>query len=169
MTPDDLLTVQRSWTQLRLRRTRLVAALTCLFAAVDTPPIPPSTRAAWLYGAVDGLVGLLAAPSRLATQARSIGASWPDPLTAPSFAVDGRAWLAAAAECLPDWSDRTGAAWKEAWFLLSDVLATEALSPFAGHPRPSPDQLAAETSTTTTRRNGVNRSGPPDEAIPDTE
>ena len=100
MTPDDLLTVQRSWTQLRPRRAQLVAALTCLFAAVDTSPIPPETRAAWLYGAVDGLVALLAAPSRLASQARSIGTSWPDPLTAPSFAVDGRAWLLAAAECL---------------------------------------------------------------------
>jgi hypothetical protein len=169
MTPDDLLTVQRSWAQLRRRRGQLVAALTDLFVAVDTSAIPPSIHAAWLCDAVDELVGLLATPSRLATQARTLGASWPDPRTAPSFAVEGRAWMAAAAECISDWSDQTATAWKEAWFLLSDVLATEALSPFAGHPRPSPGPSADEPSTTTTRRNGVNRSGLPDEAIPDTE
>ena len=130
MTPDDLLTVQRSWTQLRRRRAELVVALAHRFAAVTGSPIPPSVHATWLCAAVDELVGLLGAPSRLAAQARRLGATWPDPQSAPSFAVEGRAWLAAADECLADWTDETAAAWREAWFLLSDVLATEALSPF---------------------------------------
>ena len=52
-------------------------------------------------------------------------------LTAPSFAVEGAAWLAAAADCCPAWCDADAAAWRQAWLLLSDVLAVEALSPFA--------------------------------------
>jgi len=134
VTPDDLRTVQRSWAQLRLGRAQLVGVLTDRFALVASP-IPPEIHAAWLVDAVDELVGLLAAPSQLATQARRLGATWPDPLTAPSFGVEGQAWLAAADECLGDWSERTAEAWKEAWFLLSDVLATEALSPFVDQPR----------------------------------
>src|SRR4051794_35064471 len=130
MTAIDLLLVKRSWAQLRRRRPQLIAALVARFTAVDRSTIPPATRAVWLYDAVEALVGLVAAPSALAVQARRLGATWPDPLTAPSYHVDGRAWLAAAAECLTDWGEDTALAWKEAWFLLADVLATEALSPF---------------------------------------
>jgi hypothetical protein len=136
VTPDDLLFVQRSWARLRAQRVALVAALARRFGAVDGSPIAASDHAEWLYGAVDELVDLLATPSRLAGHARAVGATWPDPCTAPSFEVEGRAWLAAADECLPVWSDRTAAAWKEAWFLLSDVLAAEALSPFGDRSRP---------------------------------
>ena len=103
VTPDYLRTVQRSWAQLRVGRAQLVGVLTHRFALVASP-IPPRVHAAWLVDAVDELVGVLAAPSRLETQARRLGATWPDPLTAPSFRVEGQAWLAAADECLGDWS-----------------------------------------------------------------
>ena len=143
MTPDELVTVQRTWAGLERRRSGLHEALTRRFATASPTATPPSDRADWLLDAADALVGLLAAPSRLATQARALGATWPDPCTAPSFAVEGQAWLDAAGECLPTWSSEAADAWRQAWLLLSDVLAIEALSPFGdrpvAEPLPSPD------------------------------
>ena len=66
----------------------------------------------------------------VADRARGLLASWPDPATSPSYAVDGRAWMAAAGECLPTWSAEVEASWKQGWLLLSEVLAAETLSPF---------------------------------------
>ena len=142
MTPEDVRTVQRSWSALRARRPALLASLTCLLGDVapseGTPSdVAASVKATWLVGAVDDLVGLLPAPSRLARAARALGRTWPDSLTAPSFAVEGRAWMAAAGACLPTWSESTESAWRQAWFLLSDVLAAEILSPFTDGPQPS--------------------------------
>jgi hypothetical protein len=134
MSPDDLSAVQRSWSELRLRRDPLVAALTRRFEAAPTSSLAASVRAAWLLDAVEELVGLLSAPSRLAERARVLGETWPDPLIAPSFTIEGRAWMGAACECLPTWSDRIESAWRQAWLLLSDVLAAESLSPFADDP-----------------------------------
>jgi hypothetical protein len=136
MTPDDLRIVERTWSELRRRRDPLLAGLTRRFEAAAPAPIPPAVRASWLVGAVEELVGLLSAPSRLAARARRLGETWPDPLAAPSFGVDGHAWMAAAGACLPNWSERTEAAWRQAWHLLSDVLVTETLSPFPGEGRP---------------------------------
>jgi len=130
MTPDDLVTVERSWAELRARRDPLLAALTRRFEAAVGSPTAARLRAAWMLCAVEELVGLLTAPSRLAVRARGIGESWPDPKTAPCFGVEGRAWMGAARDCLPTWTDRAEAAWCQAWLLLSDVLAAEALSPF---------------------------------------
>jgi hypothetical protein len=134
VTPEDLRTVHRSWSQLQPRANALLDDLTRRFEAAGPSAIVPARRARWLYAAVDELADLLAVPSRLADRARSIGATWPDPLTAPSFATEGRAWLAAADACLPSWSEDTADAWKQAWLLLSDVLAAEALSPFIEMP-----------------------------------
>ncbi len=135
MSPDDLTTVQRSWSELRRGRDPLLAALTRCFEAAPISSLPADVRAAWLLDAVEELVGLLSAPSRLAERARVLGETWPDPLIAPSFAIEGRAWMGAACECLPTWSDRTEVAWRQAWLLLSDVLAAESLSPFADDPQ----------------------------------
>jgi hypothetical protein len=118
-----------------LLRAPLLTALTLRFDAVEHSMVEAGRRAKWLLDAVEELVGLLATPSRLADHARSLGQTWPDPLTAPSFSVEGRAWLDAASECLPTWSSTTEAAWRQAWLLLSDVLAVEALSPFTARPR----------------------------------
>jgi hypothetical protein len=140
VTLDDLHAVQRSWAQLRRQRSALRTALTGRFEANGAAPAEAEFRARWLLSAVQELVGLLSAPSCLAVRARDLGETWPDPLNAPSFAIDGRAWLAAADECLPTWSEATADAWRQAWLLLSDVLAAEALSPFAdGPPPPAPE------------------------------
>ena len=136
MTPEDLTAVQRSWAQLSLLIAPLHAELTRRFEAAEPSAIPAATRAEWLLSAVGELVGLLAAPSRLADRACVLGETWPDPCTAPSFAVEGRAWLGAARRCLPTWSPATEAAWRQAWLLLSDVLAAETLSPFTDDPAP---------------------------------
>ena len=93
--------------------------------------VPADERAEWLLYAVSVLVDLLPVPSQLAGRARTLGQTWPDPLVAPSFANEGRAWLGAAAECQPSWSPTVEHAWRQAWLLLSDVLAAESLSPFA--------------------------------------
>ena len=139
MTPEDVAAVQRSWAELCRRRPALDDALARQFERIELPErpelpehctIPAAERAEWLLRAVAELVDLLQAPSRLADRARALGESWPDPCIAPSFATEGRAWLAAAAECQPSWSPIVETAWRQAWLLLSDVLAAEALSPF---------------------------------------
>ena len=142
MTPEDLDIVEQSWSALRGRRAAILLALTRRFDATApfdaTVPssIEAAHRAEWLFCAVEELVELLSVPSRLADRARDLGETWPDPLTAPSYAVEGRAWMGAAGDCLATWSDRTAAAWRHAWLLLSEVLAAETLSPFADCPPP---------------------------------
>ena len=135
MTPEDLSAVQRSWIEFLRVREPLLDALTRRFDPVAPTPIHAAARAEWLLSAVEDLVGLLSAPSRLAARARDLGATWPDPLTAPSFGIEGRAWMHAADECLAIWSPELEASWRQAWMLLSDVLAAETLSPFADDPR----------------------------------
>ena len=59
--------------------------------------------------------------------------TWPDGGPSPSFRVDGQAWIAAATACDPRWTAGTEQAWRQAWLLLSEVLAEDALSPFSVH------------------------------------
>lgn len=134
MTPEDLSTVQGSWAEFRRLRDPMLAALSARFGAVSASPTAAAQRASWLFCAVDELVGLLSAPSLLAERARDVGEAWPKSLTAPSFAIEGRAWMAAAGECLASWSEATEASWRQAWLLLSEVLAAETLAPFADEP-----------------------------------
>jgi hypothetical protein len=141
MTPDDVSTVQRSWAELRRQDELLRGELTRRLAACDGCTSDPDVRAAWLYEAIGALVELLAAPTSLAERACELGKAWPDPLTAPSFMVDGRAWLQAARSCTA-WSDRIEAAWRQAWLLLSDALAEETLSPFSDGWQPRRQPLA---------------------------
>jgi hypothetical protein len=133
MTPDDVATVQRSWGQLRGERVRLVEVLTHRLEDAAVAADVAGARASWIVDAADELVGLLSSPSRLGGRVRTLADTWPDPLVAPSLAVDGAAWLLAAAECSPEWWPSTERAWRHAWLLLADVLASEALSPFT-HP-----------------------------------
>jgi hypothetical protein len=139
MTPGDVRTVHRSWSELHGRRAALLTALTRRFECGGLTDVAAALRAIWLFDAVHELVSLLPVPSQLADRARDIGQRWPDPLTAPSFAIDGRAWMASAAECTASWTDATDAAWRQAWLLLSDVLAAETLSPFVDAHRPDDD------------------------------
>ena len=132
MTPDDVCTVQQSWVELRRVQASLITELIRHYDAAASPSsLLPDLRAAWLCVAVDELVDLLPAPSALAARARVLIESWPEPLSAPCFAVDGTAFMAAAAECAARWSSTTESAWRQAWLLLADELAAEALSPFA--------------------------------------
>jgi hypothetical protein len=89
-----------------------------------------AARALWLVDAVDVLANLLREPSALAGQARQLACSWTNPCVAPNPDVDGKAWIAAAASCAPEWSPAIERAWRQAWYLLADVLAAETLSPF---------------------------------------
>lgn len=134
MSPEDVAVVGRSWAELRLRRDDLVDQLTASFRAV-VPADAAHARARWLTDAVTELVGLLAAPSQLGLRARRLAEAWPDPCSAPSFRIDGQAWMCAAREVSPAWTVRAERAWRQAWLLLSDVLAEESLSPFADPPR----------------------------------
>lgn len=132
MTPDDVCIVQQSWAELRCLQAALIVELTKRYGAAASPgALLPELRAAWLCVAVDELVGLLPAPSALAARARVLVESWPEPLSAPCFAVDGTAFMAAAATCARRWTAATESAWRQAWLLLADELAAEALSPFA--------------------------------------
>ena len=130
MSPDDLAVVERSWDELRCKRDALVVRLTRSYAGVG-PACPAEARAGWLCDAVAELVGLLSAPSQLERRARHLAETWPDPGCAPSYRVDGVAWMHAAGEVCPTWTSGSERAWRQAWLLLSDVLAEESLSPFA--------------------------------------
>ena len=131
MTPDDVVVVDRSWAQLQHRRDDLVDRLAAAFSVVR-PPGTARRRACWLVDSVAELVDLLTAPSMLGRRARKLFATWPDPGSSPSFRVDGQAWISAARDISPAWTLSAEQAWRHAWLLLSDVLAEEALSPFAG-------------------------------------
>jgi hypothetical protein len=135
VTPDDVVFVGRSWDELALRRDDLVDRLTASFSAVSRPDTARE-RACWLVDAVAELVDLLSAPSQLGQRARQLFATWPDPGSSPSFRVDGHAWIDAARDVGPTWTSNAEGAWRHAWLLLSDVLAEESLSPFAGAPDP---------------------------------
>ncbi len=133
MSPDDLAIVDRSWAELASRRELLVASLAVAIPGCDLSQ--PDGRARWLIDSVTELVGLLRAPSELAAAARRRAAMFPCQGSAPTFRVDGRAFLRAAASSIgPSWSPREDRAWRQAWLLLADVLAEQSLSPFADPP-----------------------------------
>jgi hypothetical protein len=138
MTPDDLSTVRRSWTELGRRRPEMAVELCRRFESGGLGPVPARHRTQWLLDAVEELVDLLPAPSALASHACDLGKTWPDPESAPSFGCEGQAWMSAAGVCCPAWDEQTEAAWRQAWLLLSDVLAAESLSPFTDGNRPAP-------------------------------
>jgi hypothetical protein len=116
----------------------MAAELCRRFEASGLGQVPARHRTHWLLDAVEELVDLLPAPSRLASHACDLGKTWPDPDSAPCFDVEGQVWMSAAATCHPGWDDATEAAWRQAWLLLSDVLAAETLSPFTDGNRPAP-------------------------------
>ena len=147
MTPDDLAVVGHSWAELRLRGDDLVDRLAGSFCVV-APPDAARQRARWLFDAVEELVDLLTAPSQLGARAQQLFATWPDPCSSPSFRVDGQAWIDAARDVGQAWSDSDERAWRHAWLLLSDVLAEESLSPFAGPPRRGRAVMTASTTIT---------------------
>jgi hypothetical protein len=131
MTPQDLRTVQTSWPALLGCREELLASLARHLGDLAPTPIIAADRSCWLFRAVEELVELLPEPSRLESSARHLAETWPDKLIAPCFAVDGKAWMRASGECIDTWSPDVEAAWRQAWLLLSEVLAAETLSPFA--------------------------------------
>ena len=131
MSPDDVRTVQRSWVVLHRRREPMLLALTRRFASHPVAAAGGADRAQWLFDAVAALVGLLSSPSQLEARACQVGALWPISGSHPSFAVEGCAWMASAAECSPAWTPAIDRAWRQAWMLLSDVLAAETLAPFS--------------------------------------
>ena len=123
--------MQVSWSDFVVHRDDVVDALARQFRELAPSSVAAAVRACWLFAAVEELVELLPAPSRLELHARDLGASWPDPSSSPTYAIEGRAWMAAGAACIGGWSPGVERAWRQAWLLLSDVLAAETLSPFS--------------------------------------
>ncbi|MGZ4724908.1 MAG: hypothetical protein ACXV8L_11940, partial [Ilumatobacteraceae bacterium] len=93
-----------SWAELQLRREALADRLAASYDAV-LPRDIAEQRARWLVAAVAELVGLLTAPSQLAARARDVAATVPQPTSAPTFVLDGNAWMNAAHEVSAGWSD----------------------------------------------------------------
>ena len=131
MCPEDLAAVVESWTELQFRREALIDRLAASYRVVLSPQTA-AQRACWLVDAVAELVCLLTAPSQLAARARDVAATFPQPSAAPTFVLDGHAWMIAARQVSGYWSDCLEGSWRHAWLLLSEVLANESLSPFAG-------------------------------------
>jgi hypothetical protein len=130
VSPEELVAIDRSWADLCHRQTALVEHLESSFRDVD-PTELAAARARWLVDAVAELVCLLPAPSLLGARARRLAECWPVAGTAPSFLIEGRAWMSAARAVAAEWTEDIERAWRHAWFLLSAVVAEEALSPFA--------------------------------------
>ena len=120
-----------SWAELQLRRQELTDRLAASYDAV-LPRHVAEQRARWLVDAVAVLVGLLTSPSQLAARARDVAEAVPQPSSAPTFVLDGNAWMIAAHDVSAGWSDCLERSWRQAWLLLSEALANESLSPFAG-------------------------------------
>jgi hypothetical protein len=131
MSPEDLAVVTESWEGIQGRRNDLADRLVVSYGTI-CPPEAAELRAHWLVDAVAELVDLLTAPSQLALRARELAQTLPCPGTTPTFLLDGNAWMSAARDISPTWSGDSEHAWRQAWLLLSDVLAIEALSPFTG-------------------------------------
>jgi len=130
MTPDDVALVRQSWRRLRVDGEALQARIAHHLMAESMPVAVATRRAEWLVRAMDHLVHLLPAPSRLSSAAHAECESCPDTDTAPCSLADGRAWVGALRD-LPGWSPADEHAWQQAWVLLADVLAAETLSPFS--------------------------------------
>jgi len=131
MTPDDLLLVRRSWTQLRRRRRLFLERLEAVLGRCGEPA-SAGASACRLVEAADELLDSLATPSDLAGRARVLAAAWPSTTPLPRLGVEGLAWRQAAADVCPSWSPADDAAWHRAWLLLADILAEDALAPFDG-------------------------------------
>jgi hypothetical protein len=131
MSPEELASVCESWTELQHRRPEIVTSLGEMYGAVMSEAVA-ADRARWLVDAVSELVTLLTAPSQLGDRARELAQCLPGAETAPTFVLDGSAWMIAARDACSTWTDASEHAWRQAWLLLSDVLANESLSPFAG-------------------------------------
>jgi hypothetical protein len=134
--PEDIATVERSVAELCRQGPALHDHLEASFRAASATG-DAAHRARWLVNAVAELAALLAVPSRLEVCARGIAQTVPEGGPAPTFGVEGRAWMQAARDLCPNWSESTEAAWHHAWLLLSNVLDNESLSPFADPPRPA--------------------------------
>ena len=89
MRPEDITAVERSWIQLRRCQSAMLTGLAGRFEPLSSSDAAAALRAQWLVDATEALVGLLAVPSQLSDRARALGETWPDPLTAPSYAVEG--------------------------------------------------------------------------------
>ena len=138
MSPEELATVERSWSDLRRRKSDVLEHVASSLDGIDDegPSELSRDRARWLTAAVGELVGLLSCPSRLASRARELAQSWPVADTMPCFAVEGRAWMAAVHDVGAESNEHVETAWHHAWLLLSEELADEALSPFASPAAP---------------------------------
>lgn len=137
MSPEDIAVVAESWAEIRFRRAALIDRLAESYRAGGCVKAVES-RAQWLVDAVGEVVDLLACPSQLADRARELAVARPDPGSAPTFLVDGNAWMISVSEVCPHWTNESDHAWRQAWLLLSEVLAVESLSPFARQPPGSP-------------------------------
>lgn len=133
MRPEDITLVERSVAALCSQGSSLHDHLAASFRSAGAAG-DAAQRARWLAGAVAELAALLAVPSRLEVRARALAETVPQGVPAPTFDVEGRAWMRAARELCPEWSERTEAAWHHAWLLLSNVLDNGSLSPFADPP-----------------------------------
>jgi len=131
MTPDDLATVRRSWTELRRRRNLFLERLEAVLGAV-LEPAAAGECACGLVDAADELLDSLATPSDLAGRARALAATWPPTTPLPRLGIEGAAWRRAASEVCPSWTQDDDAAWHRAWLLLADILAEDTLAPFDG-------------------------------------
>ena len=104
MCPEDLADIGESWAALRAHRGDLIDRLAVSYGAV-VPPEAAEQRACWLVGAIAELIDLLATPSRLAAHARDLAQTSPAPGFVPTFLLDGNAWMSAAGDVCPTWTD----------------------------------------------------------------
>jgi hypothetical protein len=140
MTPDDLVMVRRSWTELRRRRALFLERFEAALGSIGDPATA-GDDARRLVRAADELLDTLATPSDLASRARALAGEWPATTKLPRAGVEGVAWRCAASETCTAWSGADDAAWHRAWLLLAEVLAEDSLAPF-GEPAPFTDRAS---------------------------
>jgi hypothetical protein len=127
MTPQEIDAVVGSWAALAPRRARLQGLVAAHLPEAEA--WPPHERAGWILDAVHRCVERLSQPSDLVGIARAV---------AETYRARGVAALREDGEALLMGLQLSGAldelarvAWRRAWHLVGELVASAALSPFS--------------------------------------
>jgi hypothetical protein len=127
MTPQEIDAVVGSWQCIAPRRARLQELVAAHLPHIDG--WPRLERAGWILEAVASCVSRLSQPSDLVDIARAIAQTYRAHGVA-ALAEDGKALLMGL-QLSGSLDNEARVAWRRAWHLVGELVASAALSPFA--------------------------------------
>jgi hypothetical protein len=130
MTPEEIDAVVGSWQSLAPRRARLQEIVAAHLP--DAEGWPPSERAGWILEAVARCVSRLSQPSDLVGIARAVATTY-RAWGVTALREDGEALLMGL-QLSGSLDIEARVAWRRAWYLVGELVASAALSPFGNAP-----------------------------------